>query len=43
MVFGVDVAQNEYTPVLEDLPRVLGWPATSFNKWAQANAEAFAS
>ncbi len=43
MVFSVDVAQNEYAPVLEDLPRVLGRPATSFMQWAQANAEAFAS
>ncbi len=42
-VFSVDVAQNKYAPVFEDLPRVLGRPATSFMQWAQANAKAFAS
>ena len=41
-VFSVAVAQNEYAPVTEDLPRILGRPATSFTQWAEANAGAFA-
>ena len=43
MVYGVDVAQDKYAPIFEDLPRVLGRPATSFLQWAETNASAFAS
>ncbi len=41
-VYSVDVAQGKYSAVREDLPRVLGRPATPFAQWAEEHAKAFA-